>query len=372
VLLDCFPYGGLQRDFLKIATAAVAEGHQVRALVHSWNGDIPAGIDVVRLPAAGLSNHRRLQRFSENVLAWRQTHAVDVLIGFIRMRGLDVYFAADPCYRARALRHRGFLVRLLPRFRILSDMEAAVFSPQSKTRILALTEGEVETYRRCYRTPPQRFTLLPPGVDDAFRSPTPAERGSFRQQFKLATDSTLMLMIGSHFRTKGVDRSMRAFAQLPAAERANCRLWVAGAGKPDAMRALAKSLGIAANVQFLGGRDDVPQLMQAADILLQPSRTELAGMAIVEALSCDLPVIASGECGYAGHVKRSGAGVALTVPFKQDNFNRTLRNALDANVRRQWRCEAAHYSEQGRLRGMARQALRVIEACGLTREREGG
>ena len=50
-LFKYFPYGGRQRDFLRIALACQARGHAIRVYVLSWQGDIPAGFEVVQVPA---------------------------------------------------------------------------------------------------------------------------------------------------------------------------------------------------------------------------------------------------------------------------------------------------------------------------------
>jgi len=370
VLQHYFPYGGQQRDFVKIANTALSRGHRVQALVQTWEGDIPDGIEVVRLSVSGHSNHRRLKNFGDAVQRYRNAYPVDVQIGFMRMAGLDVYFAADPCYRARSLRRYGYWLRLLPRFRVLSAMEAAVFSAQSTTHVLALTTTEVQIYQQVYGTADARFTLLSPGVTDDFQLPTETERETLRQQYGLKPDAVLLLMVGSHFQTKGVDRSLRALAHLAATDRSRCQLAIAGAGNPGRMVSLAQKLGIADSVVFLGGRSDVAQWMQAADLLLQPSRTELAGMTIVEALSCQLPVIASGECGYASHIRQSGAGRALATPFTQSSFAEALQHGLDPAKRQAWRTAAAHYSNAHSLRGLATAAIAVIERLGSERRAE--
>ncbi len=58
-LYKYFPFGGLQRDFLRIALACQARGHAIRVYVLEWNGDIPAGFDVVLVPVRAMSNARR-------------------------------------------------------------------------------------------------------------------------------------------------------------------------------------------------------------------------------------------------------------------------------------------------------------------------
>jgi UDP-glucose:(heptosyl)LPS alpha-1,3-glucosyltransferase len=47
-LYHYFPYGGLQRDFARIAREAVRRGHEVVALVSDWQGDTIDGVTVQR------------------------------------------------------------------------------------------------------------------------------------------------------------------------------------------------------------------------------------------------------------------------------------------------------------------------------------
>ena len=39
LLFEYFPYGGLQRDMVAIATKALERGHQVTVLTRAWHGD---------------------------------------------------------------------------------------------------------------------------------------------------------------------------------------------------------------------------------------------------------------------------------------------------------------------------------------------
>ena len=54
-LFKYFPFGGLQRDFLRIALACQARGHAIRVYTLQWEGDIPPGFEVVRAPVKGFS-----------------------------------------------------------------------------------------------------------------------------------------------------------------------------------------------------------------------------------------------------------------------------------------------------------------------------
>ena len=370
VLQRYFPYGGQQRDFLKIAVEAVRRGHRVQALVERWDGEIPAGIEVITVTVRGRSNHTRQADFAKTVQQYRHQHPVDCQIGFIRMPGLDVYFAADPCYRLKAKQKYGRWLQWLPRVRTLNALEASVFSGAARTQILALTAQSVGEYQASYQTPNERFQVLPPAVSQVFDVVDTARRLALRQQLDLSAGDVLLLMVGSHFKTKGVDRSVLALSSLPSAIRQRCRLWIAGTGEPRPWQKLALQQGVAEHVQFLGGRDDVASLMQAADLLLQPSRTELAGMTIPEALSCGLPVLASGECGYASHVQVANAGLALSRPFEQSVFNASLASALNPGQLTAWRQAAIDYAHNTDLHGMAIAAVDVIERIGSAPERE--
>ena len=81
-LFKYFPYGGLQRDFLRIALACQARGHAIRVYTLSWQGDIPAGFEVVQVPVKALTNPRRYEKFAAWVgqdLTQRPADRVEIL-----------------------------------------------------------------------------------------------------------------------------------------------------------------------------------------------------------------------------------------------------------------------------------------------------
>jgi len=98
ILFKYFPFGGLQRNFLRIAQACQQRGHDIRVYALSWQGEIPPGFDVILVPAKAMSNHRRYERFATLVQNDLASRPADRVIGFNKMPGLDVYYAADPCY----------------------------------------------------------------------------------------------------------------------------------------------------------------------------------------------------------------------------------------------------------------------------------
>lgn len=64
---------------------------------------------------------------------------------------------------------------------------------------------------------------------------------------------------------------------------------------PDAAAAaaLAERLGVAGDVLFVGKQPRIVDYLACADVLLQPSETESFGLAALEAMSCEVPVVAT-------------------------------------------------------------------------------
>ncbi len=365
-----FPFGGLQRDFLKIASTAMERGHTVRVLTMDWQGEKPAGMDVQLMPHSAVSNHRLCQKFTRTVTAILSEISCDAVVGFNKMPGLDVYYAADSCYQARMRATRSSAYRLMGRYRTYAGFEKAVFSPQSKTEILLLSLQEKQKFIDCYGTPEERFHLLPPGISkDRFR-PTNANsiRDDLRTEFGLSEDHIMLLMVGSAFQTKGVDRAIRAVANLPEALRCRVRLFVLGRSKIDAFSSLAKKMNLADQVNFLGGRDDVPRFLLAADLLLHPARTENTGTALVEAMAAGLPVVVTENCGYAFHVREAGAGKVVPMPFQQETLDKTLQEVLSGSELRTLGENGVKYAERIDMTGLHDKAVDVIEAVASRRK----
>ena len=97
----------------------------------------------------------------------------------------------------------------------------------------------------------------------------------------------------SNFRpVKNVTGVVQMFARVR--QKMPAKLLMIGDG-PDTAGAfeLAKSLGVAEDVMFLGTREDVDQILCAADAFLLPSNYEAFGLAALEAMACGVPVVAS-------------------------------------------------------------------------------
>ncbi|MRS01777.1 glycosyltransferase family 1 protein [bacterium] len=365
-LFHYFPFGGLQRDFFRIALSCQARGHEVHVFTMSWQGDVPEGFYVHHIQVKGWTNHGKAFRFSCQISSILSESDYDVVIGFNKMAGLDLYYAADPCFLSKAASKHRFWSRFGRRYRTFSRLEEEVFSVASSTRILLISEVEKPNFISCYGTPEDRFFSLPPGID---RDRLPSEnyqviRQTVRAELGLETDNRLVLMVGSSFATKGVDRAIRAMAALPVDLQKITKLVVVGQGAHQSYLRLAGKLGVRDRVRFLGPRDDVPRFLWAADLLLHPSRYENTGTVIVEALAAGLPVLATAVCGYGFHVIDAGAGLLVPEPFSQGRMNSLLHEALISSMRFQWKKNTLAYAESTDLFSLHTRVADIIEEIG--------
>jgi glycosyltransferase involved in cell wall biosynthesis len=124
-----------------------------------------------------------------------------------------------------------------------------------------------------------------------------ADPRGVREQLGTQPGAVVCLTVARLVAGKGHELLLQAFARL-ASRFPELDLWFAGDGPElEALRARAEGLGVAARVQFLGFRRDVPRLLRAADLLCHPSRKEGAPNSVREAMAAGLPVAAVAASG---------------------------------------------------------------------------
>ena len=365
ILYKYFPFGGLQRDFMRIALECQQRGHHIRVYTLIWQGEIPEGFDVRIGPVKAWSNHSRNQKFYDWLQADMQQQPVDRVIGFNKMPGLDVYYAADGCFEDKAQTLRNPLYRYSNRYRHFASYERAVFAPDSPTQILMISEVQQPLFVKHYQTPAARFHLLPPGIAKDRRAPHNAAeiRADFRAEFNLRDDQQLLLQVGSGFKTKGLDRSLKALASLPNAQRERTQFIVIGQDDPKPFLLQAAALGISKQVKIFKGRSDIPRFLLGADLLMHPAYNENTGTVLLEALVAGLPVLVTDICGYAHYIEEADCGQVLASPFEQKKLDQALTHILaDCALRARWSENALHYAQTADLYSMPERAADIILA----------
>ena len=222
---------------------------------------------------------------------------------------------------------------LNPRDRYYLDAERRVLTDGRK-RFCFLADSHLDDYRSAYPLNVSRSDILPPEVRDdcRWRSASAGVREDTRKQLGFTQEDIVLLAVGSGFRTKGLDRTIDCTARLRA-EGHRVTLLVIGDDDESAYRRQAARASLTDQVRFLGGRDDLPALYFAGDVLLHPARFEAAGKALVEALAAGVPVLTTDVCGYAGLVTESGGGIVLPAPFDQQSFEAAAIKLMEGDRR---------------------------------------
>ncbi len=122
-------------------------------------------------------------------------------------------------------------------------------------------------------------------------------RADLRRRFTGGDEATRIVAHVSNFRpVKRIDLVMAIFDRIRRAVPA--RLLLVGDG-PDLSLAyrLAREMGITPLVHGVGAQEEVVPLLSISDVFLLPSSQESFGLAALEAMACEVPVVAAGVGG---------------------------------------------------------------------------
>ena len=118
-------------------------------------------------------------------------------------------------------------------------------------------------------------------------------REKIRQDFEISAEAVVLACIAFDAPVKGVDILLHAFKEARR-NYSNLHLIIIGVDEQYSdLPAQANMLGLSGSVHWAGIRDAGWQILNAADIYVQPSRSEGLPLAIMEAMSLELPVVAS-------------------------------------------------------------------------------
>lgn len=183
--------------------------------------------------------------------------------------------------------------------------------------LLAVSQGLIDD-TAALGIPREKISLHRTGLDaDLFR---PYDRRMCRDQLGLPRDRPVLATVGALIPRKGQRYVIEALSRLPDAI-----LLIAGKGQDESsLRDLAKAMGVASRVRFLGPvpHAELPILLNAADVLVLPSSSEGLANAWVEALACGTPVVTTPIPGaqelitdpaWGRLVPRDGAAIAAAV-----------------------------------------------------------
>jgi len=324
IIFKYFPYGGAQRDLLQLAKK-LCKKNSIEIVCMDWEGSRPKekNISIKIMESNCFFNYRRYIEFKNKVLQYSKKNTNVISISFSKISGFDFYYAADSCF---ASKNKNFLKNLSPRYQFFHKEEFQIFNPASQTKILSISTKENEIYKSIYKTPDSKFIFIPPYIDKNFFLDSHSKSTSINKYFN--KNKKLLIFIGSGFKTKGLDRAIIAFSNLPEKIRNNFNFAIFGKDKNKKYIKLIARYGLEESIKIFQGHDNVPQLMREAIALIHPARYENTGLILIEALSQNLPIITTDNCGYSSYVQDDKKSIVLDSPFSQQELNLSLKRIL--------------------------------------------
>jgi glycosyltransferase involved in cell wall biosynthesis len=252
---------------------------------------------------------------------------------FFKLRSILRSFKIDliHVFRSRDLNKVAFAVlSMMRRPKILFDPQVGIGAckkdPFHKIvyeivdSVIAVSKDVADGFERNLPIRREVIKVIHPGVDvDRFKF-SQDSREKIRREFGLG-DEIVIGIVSRISPGKGHEELFNAFKIL-IEEFDNLKLLVVGGatvgeeGYFMEVRKLADKLGISEKVIWAGFRRDVPEILSAIDIFVAPSHAEAFGLALVEAMSVGLPIVASKNAGFIDIIQDRVNGVF----FEKGNY----------------------------------------------------
>jgi glycosyltransferase involved in cell wall biosynthesis len=315
--------GGAERQWSILLPGLRARGIDARLLALDAGGPFEAPLraagvplevlamrhqaDVSRLVRSGL-----LRRFSPDVVVSRG------------VSGLYVGQLVSSLRRARHVYNEHRQVGL-----VLSRRREAMTSLLARRLdlVVVVSAEQAGAWQR-RNFPADRIQVIANGVEPSRR---PASRAELREELQIPAAAVVALLVARLRPEKRVPEFVRAVQRARESSPQLIGL-IAGDG-PD-RPAVTAALAGDPTIRLLGHRDDVPRLLQAADVFVLTSDFEALPMAILEAIAAGLPVLAT-RVGSVADVVLDGHTGRLVAAGDWDAVARGLTElAGDADLRR--------------------------------------
>ena len=179
------------------------------------------------------------------------------------------------------------------------------------------------------------------------------ERADLRRLLSIDPEAPVILFVAHNFKLKGLAELLRTVPSDPT-----WNLVVSGRDRPDRYHRLARRLGIAERVHFVGTETPIRHWYAAADVLAHPTWYDPCSRVALEALSLGLPVITTRFNGACEVMESGRHGEVIDSPADSHALANAIVRALRSEVRKACRADAARLHQH---LSMARHARQLKE-----------
>lgn len=297
--------GGAEVVMARLAAALKARGATVTLLTARWQPDWPEtiehhGVRVVRLPQPAARMWGTL-RYMQAISRWVARHAHTVDLAYVSMLKHDAY-AVLGAARGRlpvVLRAEGAGVTGDCFWQVEARCGRWIRRRCQQAAGLVAPSPAIERELIAAGYPRDRIHMIPNGVPvmpvvtKAARREARAALGQIQRGLELPEDAPLAVYTGRLHEGKGLSHLVAAWPCV-LEQHPQARLWLVGEGPHEgALAGQINALGLQGKVVLAGSFDDVEDVLQAADVFVHPSLEEGMSLALLEAMSLGLPLVAT-------------------------------------------------------------------------------
>ncbi|HEY3379267.1 MAG TPA: glycosyltransferase [Armatimonadota bacterium] len=197
-------------------------------------------------------------------------------------------------------------------------------------KIICVSQGEYEE-ALAVGLPEEKLTVIANGLDPAaWPVPTPTQRREIRGHYQVPPEALVIGALARLTPQKGIDLLLAAAEEfLPDFPDARVMIWGDGPER-RALQRLARRLRVK-RVAFYGEASEPWRAYAVMNIFCAPSRWEAGPYAVLEAMACGLPVVASDVPGHADYLEHGESGllVPADLPGPLDGALRSLLRDTD-------------------------------------------
>lgn len=165
-------------------------------------------------------------------------------------------------------------------------------------------------------------------------APTENERAEQRKALGLEPDDFVLSYVAEILDNKNQMMLLNAFETIRASV-PNAKLVLIGPEHDGGeLQRYAAGKGWQKDVLFLGWRSDVPQLLHLTDVYVASSKSEGLGLNLIEAMACDVPVVATRNRGHLEIIKHEQNGFLVDIGDSEAMANYVLQLHEDAELRK--------------------------------------
>ncbi|MCL4734650.1 MAG: glycosyltransferase [Candidatus Omnitrophica bacterium] len=195
--------------------------------------------------------------------------------------------------------------------------------------LIIVNERQVIDYlMREYGCDRARIRLIPNGIDLQRLMPVQS-LDNVRSDLQTPMKEPVIIMAGRLEPVKRVELLIEAFSGFRRKNHAGY-LWVVGNGsQKERLQAVSTEARMDEYIRFPGNRDDLPDLLHAADLFVLTSETEGLPNVVLEAMGCGLPVLVSPGSG-CGDLIQQGQNGWLASDSDPRTFERMIESILSS------------------------------------------